>query len=175
MSLIVRDIPPRPVGAKFESPEFGRWLELLRSRILEDSWTPVLTFATPGDLSVTYSQQSGLYVKMGTLILAQCDITTSAFTHTTASGDLRITGLPFAARTTGSPRNLGGGRWRGITFAGSLVGASDIAANVDTANSYINLVASGSAIAGGNVQAADMPTGGTVIIRTSVFYFVENP
>src|SRR3990167_5810415 len=33
----------------------------------EGTWTPVLTFATAGDLSVAYSVQVGSYVKIGNL------------------------------------------------------------------------------------------------------------
>jgi hypothetical protein len=63
----------------------------------EGTWTPVFTAATPGDLSVTYSFQNGKYTKVGNLVTVKCFIFLTAFTFTTASGDLRITGLPFVA------------------------------------------------------------------------------
>lgn len=63
----------------------------------EGTWTPVLTFATPGDLSVVYSLQTGTYRKVGSIVTARFQIVTTTFTHTTAAGALRITGLPFTA------------------------------------------------------------------------------
>lgn len=35
----------------------------------EGTWTPVLTFATPGDLSVAYSTQAGSYTKIGRQVM----------------------------------------------------------------------------------------------------------
>lgn len=62
----------------------------------EGSWTPTITFATPGDLSVTYSLQAGTYIKIGSKVSLWGRVATSAFTHTTAAGDARIGGFPFA-------------------------------------------------------------------------------
>src|SRR5690606_2607584 len=36
----------------------------------EGTWTPVLTLATPGSSSVTYTAQSGTYVRIGRLVWA---------------------------------------------------------------------------------------------------------
>ena len=61
----------------------------------EGTWTPAYTFATPGDLSVVYTIQKGRYTKVGRIVTLEITLDTSTFTHTTASGDLQITGLPF--------------------------------------------------------------------------------
>lgn len=61
----------------------------------EGTWTPALTASTPGDLSVTYSTQLGTYTKVGNFITLTFAITTTNFTHTTASGYIRISGVPF--------------------------------------------------------------------------------
>ena len=69
------------------------------------TWTPVLTAQTPGDLSVAYSTQSGRYTRIGNLVTAEFTIVTSTYTHSTASGTLRVAGLPFTpanADVTGS-------------------------------------------------------------------------
>ncbi len=63
------------------------------------TWTPVLDFASPGDLSVVYNKRSGAYHRLGRLIILECQIQTSTFTYTTSTGKLRITGLPFAAES----------------------------------------------------------------------------
>ena len=60
-------------------------------------WTPTLTFATPGNLSVGYSQQSGVYVRLGNMIFVSGTVNASTWSHTTALGALRINGLPYAA------------------------------------------------------------------------------
>lgn len=68
----------------------------------EGTWTPTLTFATPGDLAVTYSTQSGFYTKIGRFVSIQCNVAASSFTHTTASGQFRISGLPFVPAISSS-------------------------------------------------------------------------
>jgi hypothetical protein len=62
----------------------------------EGTWTPVITFVTPGNVSVVYSLRSGNYTKIGNTVNIHCLLSTSTFTHTTASGNFEITGIPFA-------------------------------------------------------------------------------
>jgi hypothetical protein len=70
----------------------------------EGTWVPTLTFATPGTLAVTYSTQTGNYIKVGNLVTARYSIliVPAALVKGTASGGLQITGLPFAASGTGT-------------------------------------------------------------------------
>jgi len=63
----------------------------------EGTWTPTVTFATPGDLSVVYSARTGIYTKVGRLVMVQFDIGTTTFTFSTAAGNFIISGLPFAS------------------------------------------------------------------------------
>ena len=79
------------------------------------TFTPTITFATPGDLNVVYSLQSGLYTKIGRSFNFQIAATTTTFTYTTASGTLRVSGLPFAT-ASGTPA-LSLARWTGILSA----------------------------------------------------------
>lgn len=132
----------------------------------EGTWTPVLTFVTPGNLSVAYSVQVGSYTKIGRMVSVTFCITTSSFTHTSASGNLRITGLPFACRTATGLNFEGAIAWSGATKAGY----TDYAAQISSGASEINIVTSGS---GSVLQAADttyFPTGGTVILRATISY-----
>ncbi len=135
----------------------------------EGTFAPVLTFATPGDLSVAYTTQVARYTRVGNRIHAQIDITTSAFTHTTASGNLKITGMPagITPRATGA-RWLGALDFSGITKATytnftMLAAASDVA---------LYVAAGGSAVAAALVAAADVPTGGSVILRSQLTWEV---
>lgn len=130
------------------------------------TWTPVLTFATPGDLSVTYSTQVGYYIQAGKLVVASFNIVTSAFTFTTASGNLNVTGLPVTPATLSSYQAFGAVTWRGITKANF----TDVAAAVGSNSTTITFSISGSGQAAATVAAADMPTGGTVILRSTVSY-----
>lgn len=80
----------------------------------EGTFTPTITFATPGDLNVVYSAQNGFYTKIGRLVHFFITIITTTFTHTTASGGLQIAGLPFTV--LGNPSACLS-QWVGITSA----------------------------------------------------------
>ena len=73
----------------------------------EGTFTPSLTFATPGTSSFSYSVQSGWYTKIGRMVHYRLEIRLNAFSKGTASGDLRVSGLPFTAA------NLGAGQFTG--------------------------------------------------------------
>lgn len=73
------------------------------------TFTPAVTFATPGDLAVTYgATRRGRYTLTGNMVEFAINLNTVSFTQTTASGNLRIGGLPYAANALA----LGTGEWR---------------------------------------------------------------
>lgn len=132
------------------------------------TFTPTLGFAvTNGDLAITYGTNSGRYVIVGNLVIATFEITTSAFTHTTASGVATISGLPFASASN-VILWIGSTNWAGITKASYTQVALDVSNGVAAAV----LVASGSGQALSAVSAADMPSGGTFRLRASVAYTI---
>ncbi len=133
----------------------------------EGTWTPVLTFATPGDLAVTYTTQAGTYTKKGREVTMHFNIVTASFTHTTASGNVQITGSPFTNSASGS--RLGTLSWGGITKAGYTSVAPRLAASSAT----IQFPASGSGVAVATATAADMPTGGAVNLQGSLVFEVD--
>ena len=61
----------------------------------EGTWTPAFSFATPGDLAVTYSSQTGNYRIVGKLCIATFTLEFTP-TYTTSSGTARVTGLPLS-------------------------------------------------------------------------------
>lgn len=130
------------------------------------TWTPVLTFATPGNLSVAYTTQTGWLVRLGALRLASFNIATSSFSHTTASGNLNVTGLPDTS--AGTYLQIGALAWGGITKASYTQISTVLAASTAT----LRFDASGSAQALSTVTASDVPTGGTVVIRGVILYSV---
>ena len=132
-------------------------------------WTPVLTFATPGDLSVAYTTQKGYFLKFGHLIIASFVLVTSSFTFSTASGNLRFTGLPYTSSNLSNYGTIGSCIWNGITKAGYTQINPSVGANV----SYIQFAGSASGSAISLVTAADTPSAGQINIQGSVNYMVD--
>lgn len=131
------------------------------------TWTPVLTFATPGNLSVAYTAQIGWYRKIHDLVTASLRIQTSSFTHTTASGAVRITGLPFTS-VSASGQEFGVMRCQGITKANyTYFGLINI-----NASSFLEGRAMGSGQNIVTIDAADMPTGGAVLFNCVLSYLI---
>jgi hypothetical protein len=65
----------------------------------EGTWVPVINFGTPGDEST--SQAIGAYTKKGREVTIQGQIVFDK--GTTASGNITITGIPFASSSSPSP------------------------------------------------------------------------
>jgi hypothetical protein len=130
----------------------------------EGTWTPTISFATIGNLAVTYSSQLGTYTKIGRTVFCVFQVIASAFTHTTASGSLQIGGLPF---TVGANAR-GGILWEGITKANY----TDAVALPVAAGTIANVQMAGSGQARASVAVGDMPSGGTPFFGGSFFYNV---
>lgn len=131
--------------------------------LASSTWTPAITFDTAGDLSVAYSNQTGVYTKIGELVIASFAIITSTFTHTTASGKIRVTGLPFTPNTGTIPGSV---LYSGFTSAGY----ETIIPLTTTSQSYLIFNKCGSGVAQTNASAADFPTGGTVVLVGQITY-----
>jgi len=71
------------------------------------TFTPSITFATPGDLALTAVTASGRWTRKGRRVYVELSYTGTP-TYTTASGDFRLTGLPFAAAGGLSTFNIQG-------------------------------------------------------------------
>lgn len=135
----------------------------------DTTWTPVVTFATPGDLNVVYSTQVGTYTRIGKLVVATYSIITSTFTHSTASGALRITGLPVAGRTLAGISQTGTVAWAGITKANY----TDIASQLGSAGTFLTFTVSGSAQAIAALSTGDTPSAGTLILQGTITYLTD--
>lgn len=160
--------PPLPAPPKVSGDaEFDRWMFLFykRARLEYGTWTPVLTFATPGNLSIAYSEQSGQWTKLDRLMIVNFDIVTSSFTWTTSSGGARITGLPSAYPPSANEFWFGQMYWQGITKANYTHAMTQ-----SNSAGYLALAISGSGQAAAAVNAADMPSGGSVLLRGTAFY-----
>lgn len=133
-------------------------------------WTPVVTFATPGDLATAYSVQIGKGVKKGIEVTLTGTVTLSTFTHTTAAGSLIITGNPYTATNSTGLTQPGACIWQGITKANYTNVVASIAAN--SQNIVFAISGSGQTIA--VVSSGDTPTGGALSLAfTLTFYATE--
>jgi hypothetical protein len=131
------------------------------------SFTPVATFATPGDLSVSYTTQTGKYFKIGKLVFVQLSLTFTP-TYTTASGEFRISGMPGSAASGALDNGLelvNGST--GFTYPASCTWAS---ARLPQNSSFIRLYGHGSGVASTVLQAAQVPSGTAKTITISGCY-----
>jgi hypothetical protein len=132
-------------------------------------WLPTLTAATPGNLAVTYTTQIGRYETWDGWTEVDFELQTASWTHTTASGDLRITGLPFVP----GPESV---TYYGLIslFSGfTSANFTQLGARVVQSEGVASLVKSGSAQAAAAVPVTDFPTGGTVRLIGSIRYRTE--
>jgi hypothetical protein len=126
-----------------------------------------LTAATPGNLAVTYSVRDFQYIKKGNRIHFNFRLETSAFTYTTATGQLQLTGLPYTVRA-GNPIATDSLMFGGITKAGFTQFTPYASANT----TFLGIVASGTGVAASDVNITDLPTGGTILLRGAGHYFL---
>ena len=136
----------------------------------EGAFTPTLTFATPGDLSVSYAAngQIGSYTRSGNRVTCNIFIQTSAFTYTTATGALRIQGLPYLARNTVNAFSLGSCVYQGITDAAR----PQICVRVDPGLNFLSLVSSGPGVPIAFASVANVATGSSIILIVTITYEV---
>jgi len=71
------------------------------------TFTPAFTPSGTGYTSISYSLQTGFYVKIGKMVTVNINIVVSALTVGGASGNLTVTGLPFATANNGSANQTG--------------------------------------------------------------------
>ncbi len=144
----------------------SKWTVQGGSPISSSTWSPVLDFATHGNLNVVYSTQSGTVLKIGGTASALCyatfNIVTSTFSFTTASGIFEITGLtpsPISATATQAAGELGAGNI-GLT-------STDRPYVVVGANAILQLV---SWSAGSFLTNTNFATGTNVTLRGYISY-----
>lgn len=132
------------------------------------NWTPVAVFQTVGDsVWATPTIAVGDATRFGRLVVGSFHYSGDV-THTTASGALRITALPITPSSDADFVWSSLAVYSGITKAGY----HQISLNVRPSNTTIDFIASGSGVARSGVVAADVPSGGTVILRGNFAYRV---
>jgi hypothetical protein len=145
--------------------EYLRSLETPKTLGKTSFWMPVASFATAGDSSWTPSVQFGAVTTFGPFHMLEFRFTASV-THTTAAGNLQITGLELPPQ---SDTDYG---WAGACFFAGITKANytQIAVTLTGGSSVITFTASGSGQAAATIGAGDVPTGGTLSIRGTLIY-----
>ena len=133
----------------------------------ESTWVPTLTFATPGDLSVVYSLRIGNYQKIGRWVHCIAELATSTWTHTTASGNFQVTGLPFAARTETSGVHVGSLNTSGVNFS---AGYTFCCPYLQSAATLLLIVESGDNVGQQALGVAAFPTSSNFGLSISIRY-----
>lgn len=161
---------PTPQPPDVKSGRFLDWMsQFWRDSTKRGVWTPNMTFATPGDFAKTFSIQAGWYnVNASGLATATFALATSSFTWTTASGGLSITGLPLTASNETNYVAVSTLQWQGITKANYTQWSPYILASGNT----IAISGCGSGQANVTLSAADMPSGGSVVLFGTIQFRV---
>lgn len=131
----------------------------------EGTWTPVFTCLTPGDLSVGYASQIGRYVKIGKTVTLWFDVQLNTYTYTTATGSIRLTGIPFTAANATTP-------YVGSVAFGNInkAGFTQIVPRIEANAVIIRFVASGMGSAIATVSATDATSGNAVFLQGTITY-----
>jgi hypothetical protein len=132
----------------------------------EGTWTPAITFATAGNIAVAYTAQAGTYTKIGNRVLWAARLLTSSFTHTTAAGNFRLSGFPFAA--TSGQRGAASCIMSGYTLANY----DQVAIEIQNGQNYAEFLAGGSGQSLEYLNKDHVPSAGTINIYASGQYQV---
>jgi hypothetical protein len=136
----------------------------------EGTFTPTFTFSTPGDLDIAYSQQVGVYTKVGNRVDIMFNLRTSTFTHSSASGNLAIKTLPFTSRSLTNYAETGAiSTLQGVN---DTANSTQFAVQLGSASTTLTLRGLRDAGTPETMAVGDLPTGGTVHIAFSLTYFV---
>ena len=129
-------------------------------------WTPTITFATPGDLSVAYASQTGRYERIGQTV-SFIAVVVFTPTYTTASGQLSISNMPIAS-SFDQPNVCV--MYTGVTYP---AGVTNIFCMTATATTSLKIWGQGSATNVAPIVAANMVSGVQVTLSVSGVYYVQ--
>lgn len=140
--------------------------------IPKNIWAPIVTCNTPGDLSVAYTRQGGVWAQSDGLVFAGFDLQFTP-TYTTASGSFQIQGWPETI--------LDNVTWGGVLR--SITGAVTWPAGVTqltptffaagtTAPQFMQLVGSGTGINTIALAITGFTSGTAYRMQVSCFYAV---
>jgi len=96
----------------------------------EGTWTPTLTFSSSASGSLNYTQQEGIYVKVGRLVHVSVFVAWNANNFSANSGAFEIQGLPFVNNNNnlyrgGASITYSDGTFTGLTIYGQAFRAEN--------------------------------------------------
>lgn len=150
------------------TPQAGMTSQLL-NWYEEGTWTPALTFATAGDFAATYSVQLGSYTRVGRMVTVIGAITTSSFSYTTASGVLRLTGLPFTSAASPSINYPGTVTISNMLFS---AGYTQINIRIGTSSVLPTILQTGTGAVVLAATTANFLTGTSLVFNFSLSYSI---
>jgi len=165
---VANPTPPAPLVHADEA-EHRRLIAIRANSNIDERgvFPPVVTFATPGDLSVAYTTQLGSYYRIGSFAFVTVGVTCSTFTHTTASGNFQITGLPYVCAD--EPIFIGPAFASNLTFG---AGKSMLTCQIPANQSFLTLVLSGSGVSAVVATTANATSGSAISVRASIAYSI---
>lgn len=154
----------------FSSAAFAQSANRSQMRYAAAGFSATITFATPGDLTVSYVDQQGYYVLLGNQLFVSVRVSFTP-TYTTASGSFSIvTGVPYNCTTPTSTVGFVGYNPSTFTYP---AGTSTLAATTSNTGSAIVLRAIGSATAPVTLSVTNLPTGTAQDLRISMNCYVS--
>lgn len=136
------------------------------SAYTKGTWTPTLTAATVGDLSVAYSAQFARYREYDDGVYIECRITCTP-TYTTASGGLRVAGLPYAFVSTSYSAGAIQFHDNDVVYPSSRVAITAVGTS---SASYVAFKGHATSVTSSNMLITDITSGNEIDIRFSLFY-----
>ena len=137
----------------------------------EGTFTPTLVPSGTGFTSITYATARGAqYIRVGRMVHVQIWVETTATTIGSASGVLRVGGLPFTtAASTGSTSNGFGAL--SVSYADGFPGATPQNAMPRANSTQIDLYYQTGTTTGpaSQILAADMGTGAVVLVLAGTY------
>jgi len=135
------------------------------------SFTPTFSFETPGDLSVAYSTQFGVYRRMGDLVWVNTRLVFTP-TYITSSGLARFGGLPFtvSAETLNNAGDFSTGS--SIVFPAGTTDAAFLFLSGTTLSAISSF---GSGVSGTQWGLTQFPTGASTVIPFTGWYVTTDP
>jgi len=138
----------------------------------EGTWTPIYAPTTGTFTTLTYTANAAQYTKIGNLVTLTGIINTSNVDVGTASGNLRIEGLPFTA-AAGTPQRFAGSLGFMIRFNTAFARTN---LNLNQNTNFLLVSVNATTAADSYIQVSDMLTGATASrnwINFSITYRVD--
>ena len=128
------------------------------------NFTPTITFSTPGDLSVVYTTQAGVYTRIGDYFWGLAIVAFTP-TYTTASGTFSIAGFPYASAST--VYGTGSSETGNTTYP---AGRTYVLPRIGSSTTSVSLVSNGTGVTASSISTANMASGLAQTVRASISY-----